>query len=662
MKLLLLSLLVGQTTYQMDEVVVTASRYPVLLQNIAVAVKVLDRGDIERLQPLGLEDILGDASGIDFKSYGTPGALTSVSIRGVSSNGTLVLVNGHPLNTVTNGMADLSSIDINSIERIEIVKGPVSSIYGANVLGGLVNIITFRELNKREIEMNLTPSTPSLGDPFETSDLSVRLGLPLHATQLNINGAYSGSAGQRSNSDLTKYTIGGSLRHSTERSVVSTSLLYSEKEYGLPGPLPNIDSLNPTPLFGDSTATSVFDRENDRTLLADASAELRIANNLKWYIKVFGDRKQTIYITAYSGMIGDTVSEEYDHLTYAIGMSTMLAVNVDKIDMVLGVDAHYDTLHTRTHSTATGDTSWKAGSYNTGVWTELRAHLTERILLSSSVRYDENSTFGAFLSPGIGIVSMLNEFTWLKFSVGKTFRAPSFNDLYWPQSGNRGLKPEHGWAYEVRVESSPLPALVSAVSLFIREIKDRIAWLPQANGLWQPQNVNSLSVKGMDVELKHDLNEFIRYTLDLTYLDARQCNDEIIYSYYDWVADTGLTITDEIERTAAFTPRYGVSSAIDIKLGVGLGFNVTGQYASERLNYYANYDDYPNVTMDTKALGPYLAINTALSARVFKHAHLTVGVKNVFDTDYSLQFGNTIADLDYPMPGRTYFARFTVQY
>jgi vitamin B12 transporter len=656
------SLLISLAIYEMDEVVVTANRYPVLLQDIAVAVMVLEREDIEKLHPLGLGEILNAASGIDFKDYGTPGGVTSMSVRGISSNGTLVLVNGHPLNTVTHGMADLSSIDINSIERIEIVKGPVSSIYGANALGGLINIITFRELNKPQIELKLTPSTTSMDEPFETKDISVRLGLPACATQFDINGAYSGSAGQRSNSDMDRYNIGGSFRHNTERYILGSSLLYTEKEYGIPGPLPFVDSLHPPPQFGDSTATSVSDRERDRTLLANLNAELRITDNVTWYGKILADRKQTIFWTTYAGWPGDTISEQYDYLTHAVGMSMMMTARGENIDVIVGIDTRYDTLQTRMNSTATGETLWHASSYDAGIWTELRSRLNDAISVAPSIRYDHNSTFGAFLSPGIGIVSVLSQFVTMKLSAGKTFRAPSFNDLYWPQSGNPELRPEHGWAYEVRVESSPMPSLFSSVSLFMRNIRDRIAWLPLESGLWQPQNLNHLSVKGLDIELKHSLNEFIQYTLDFTYLNARQRNDEIIYSYYDWMADTGLTITAETERAAAFTPEYSISSAVDVELPRDFGFNISGQYVSARVNYYANYDDYPAVSMDTKRLGAYLVINAALTKRIFKQIILTGGIKNVLDTDYAMQFGNTIADLDYPMPARTYFVRLAVKY
>ena len=660
MLLLFISLLTGQTIYEMDEVVVTAHRYPVLLKDAAVAVMIIEREEIERLKPLNLGEVLNAAAGIDFKDYGTPGGVNSISLRGVPSNGTLVLVNGQMLNAVTNGMADLSMVDINTIERIEVVKGPVASLYGANALGGVVNIITKRELSRPEIAIKFTPATPMLDDPAHTNDLSVRLGLPVKRTQFDFSSSYGNSDGYRSNSDLTRYHITGSLGHKSERAEVTSFISYSQKEYGIPGPLPLVDSFHPVSQFGDSTATSVFDREIDRSLLANLSADLQITDNIRWHNKILGDRKRTVFNTKYGAWLsGDTISEEYDYLTHMFGFNTMLTARWERLALTFGLDATYDTLLTKTASTLSGDTTWHASSNNVGIWTEIQVNLNDILSATSSIRYDRNSAFGDFLSPAIGISYMLAEMLWLKFSVGKTYRAPTFNDLYWPRSGNPDLKPEHGWAYEIRAESSPLPRIFAAVSFFLRSVKDRIAWLPGEDDLWQPQNVNYLTIKGLDLELKHQIADFLEHTIELTYLNARQTNDEIVYDYYDWSADTSLTIYDEIERAAAFTPDFTISSVLNFKLPKDFGFTISGQYASRKVNYYANYDAYPVVSMDEKSLDDYIVIHAAVNKQIFNKISLSAGIKNLFDTDYALQFGNTIFDLDYPMPPRTYFIQLS---
>jgi outer membrane cobalamin receptor len=659
MSTLLILMLTGQQFYQMDEVVVTANRYPLLLQDVAVAVMIIEREEIEKMEALSLSEILSACAGIDIKDYGTAG-VTSISTRGIPSTGTLVLVDGQPLNTITNGMADLSAIHINTIERIEIVKGPVSSIYGANALGGVVNIITARTSTEPQAEIGFIPSTTSSDSPLQKMNAFLRLGLPLGNDQFSMVGAWVRDDGARSNSDMSDHHITGAIAHNTNPVTLRASILYDNKEYGIPGPLPLINDTNPIPLFGDSTANSLFDRQKDHTLMGNIVFDLHLLANVDYYAGAFANRQRTEFHTVYPGMIGDTVAEDYDYLVHKLGFNTMITRKIDAFDYVFGLDVHYDTLRTIVNSEPTNDTTWTASSHDFGVWGEWRMHINDRFSLNSSIRYDNNSQFGGFLSPGVGFVGILNPRLWLKLSAGKTFRAPTFNDLYWPLYGNPDLKPEHGWAYELRLESSPIPALFGALSLFTRNIVDRIAWMPGSGNIWQPQNLNYLSINGLDIELSHYIHESVNYTIGFTYLHARQKNDEIVYDYYDWIADTTLTIIEEVERKASFTPKYSLSLQLNMLLSANIRFNVNGQYVSKRLNYYPNYVDYPYVTMDEKSLNSYVVMNTALTADISGYFALSIGIKNILGTDYATQFGNTVYDLDYPMPGRTYFIRFSL--
>jgi outer membrane cobalamin receptor len=620
---------------------------------------IIEREEIEKSEALNISELLSATAGIDIKDYGTAG-VTSVSTRGIPSTGTLVLVNGQPLNAITHGMADISVIDINSIERIEIVKGPVSSIYGANALGGVVNIITIREASEPELEIGFTPATTTTDKPFQRTNAHARFGVPINSTTLQLAGAYAHDQGIRSNSEQAKYHMTGAISHQADRFTLHSSLFYDNKDYGIPGPLPRVDSANPIPEFGDNTATSLFDRQQDHILMGNVGIDLHLSDNINYYTKIFANRQRTEFHTVYMDMTSETVTQDYDYLVHKLGLNTMITVNTNTFDYVLGFDANYDTLQTNVSSTLGNDLTWRASIYDLGTWGELRMHINEDLSLNSSIRYDHNSQFGGFLSPGIGVVSVLTPRVWLKLSAGKTYRAPTFNDLYWPQFGNPELQPEHGWAYELRVESSPWPAFFGALSLFVRNISDRIAWMPGADNIWQPQNLNYMHIGGLDLEIKHQISRFVDYGIQATYLNSRQKNEEVVYSFYDWMNDTSLTIVEEIERRAAFTPKLTLSSKINFSLPSGINLNIVSQYVSGRFNYYPNYDDYPNVHMVSKKLGSYIVINTSLRKTLHRHISVTAGIKNVTDTEYALQFGNTIDDLDYPMPGRTFFIRVSL--
>jgi len=129
---------------QLETIVVTATRTPQTLEKTIAPVIVIDRETIERSQAIDTADLLRFHAGIDIGRNGGPGQVTSVFIRGADSNHTLVLVDGVRINPGTIGGAAIQNIHPDLIERIEIVKGPHSVLFGSNAIGGVINIITRR--------------------------------------------------------------------------------------------------------------------------------------------------------------------------------------------------------------------------------------------------------------------------------------------------------------------------------------------------------------------------------------------------------------------------------------------------------------------------------------------------------------------------------------
>lgn len=654
--LIFFALLSAQPLYEVEEVVVTATRYPRALKDIALATVVIEKEEIQRLHPSYLGEILKTYAGIDIKDYGTPGSVSSIFIRGVPSNGTLILLNNHPLNSISTGMADLSSINVNAIERIEIIKGPVSSFYGADGLGGVVNIITTRDYEKPEIEWRINSSTTDFDELLQSKNIFTNVGLPIGKTTIALKGAYNASDGFRSNSDLMQIHFQGNVAYDFGRSHLKSVFIYDDKKYGIPGPKPLVDSIHPMPQFGDSTATSLFDREQDRIILGNVAIGWYVSDNVTWHTNFFGNRKLLDYHTVYPGWFVDTITENYEYLTHTIGLNSMAALTLDDTEVILGIDTYYDTLQTTKNSAQTGDTIWSASSYIIAGWLELKRRFGN-ITAIPRIRFDRNSEYGNFLSPGFGIVSDVMQNFSVKVSLGKAFRAPTLNDLHWPKVGNPELKPEHGWAYELRLESSPLHNLFAAFSFFMRTIKDRIFWLPTNAGLWQPQNVNYISMRGLDIEIRSQVNELLGLSLEGAYLDAKQKNNEVVYDFYDWFVDTSLTIIEEIERDAAFIPHYSASVKIYVDVPYDFTFTVQGSFVADQVNYYPNYSNYPNVLMDKKVLDSYFIVSVDVAKKLSEYLTLSVGAKNLLDTQYATQFGYMLEDLDYPMPGRTVVAQ-----
>lgn len=650
--ILILTFIINQI-YEVEGVVVTATRYPAALKDISAGTIVLDRKTIEAQKPSNIGEILHNLAGIDVKDYGNPGSVMSISIRGMPTAGVLVLLDGIPLNSMQTGIADVSCIDVNDIEQIEVIKGPVSSLYGANGIGGVVNIVTKKTKKLPAGSAKIRYENGNVLRRFNNVDYFMNYSVPMKNFYYELNGKKTSFAGARTNSDNQGFSVKNQIGYDISWLSMQFMTNWNARDYGLPGPQPLVDSLHPVPYLGDSTATSRYDKQIDRLWLNDCSIIYKPLHNLYLTTNLFGNLQDNQYSTKF--LYWDVVTEDYNYSLMTMGANTSLLYESGRDKWIFGFDFRHDTLRATKKSLQTGDTIWYAKANNFGYWTTLVKSIFYHLTLNPGIRYDHNSAYGNFFSPSFGIVSEITQRLWLKFSVARAFRAPGFNDLYWPVYGNNDLNPEYGNAYEMRVESSPAYSLFTTIAIFFREINDRITWLPTKEGLWKPQNINYTKIAGLETEIHIKLNDQLKITFDGTYLFARQKNRELIY--YDYM--TSEMEFQENERVAAFIPQVSISARFEYQINPRLSINLKTDYTGSRLNYYENWSALPVISMDTKRLEPYLLVNLNLHKKFFEHLGLTCGIKNLFDCAYAIQFGNSMDDKDYPMPKRTIFGEIS---
>jgi outer membrane cobalamin receptor len=411
-----------------------------------------------------------------------------------------------------------------------------------------------------------------------------------------------------------------------------------------------VDSFHPLPVFGDSTASSLLDHEKDQDYSGRLNFNWEAGPGLRGQNTLSGNGLAIDFRTVYLGWAGDTITENYRWQTLTAQINSSVIIKFGSADLVAGFDGRYDSLVADKYSAQTGDTTWNARQWNVGGWLEAK-NAVGPVILNPSLRLDRNSGYGYFFSPQIGIVYSTTPDLRIKTSLGRAFRAPGFNDLYSPLYGNRDLKPETGNSAELRFELGTANTAFSALSLFVREINDRIAWLPTQGGMWRPQNVNHLAIRGVEWETRYTYQKKISVENQITYLHGLQTNRELTN------ADG---TTRDTTREAAFIPPLALSSRWDIRLPAGMILNIGGSYTSARKNYYENWDQFPVITMDTKILKAFFVFNAGLM-RTFGRVSASVGCKNLLDEKYATQFGNTVDDLDYPMPPRTYYFQMVLE-
>jgi outer membrane cobalamin receptor len=643
--------------YTAEEVVVIA-RIPQQSDDLSFDVLRIDGNAILKRDPSLAGDALRGEASVDVRTYGFPGSATTIGLRGATTSQTLVLLDGRPLNSLTLSTADLSAIPFEALDRIELVKSPTSSIWGANALGGTVNLVTQDAPERSGISGQFAIGSNELSTTILRAQL--RSG-PVGGW---VSGHYKNSMGYRTNSRNFGYGVLGKVSVDVPAHPTITTG-YSVKRQGVPGPLPG-DFI---PQYGDGTASSIFDKQADTTAFFD----LRISENLSESFTVRGrgywDERVMRFFTVYDifdEFWAPCCAYEGDrYRTRALGGTAMLEFSRGEgLKGAVGADARRNSLSAFQEVVDSLDariteTEWDAANTEIGLFGSTTVRLNERWSTFVSVRYDRNEDYGDFLSPGFGLVFEPHSIYRVKLYAGRAFRAPAFNDLYWPIYGNEELVPEEGTAVEVTLDVEPSNRLSLKLSGFYRNTENLIAWMPDTTGFWRPSNVNEARVRGGEIEIELLVSKDLRLTFNGAYNTGTQRNRETVYS--DWFS--GETRYETTARDLAFLPEYSTSAEIDWNNPFGLNLNVRAISVGERVNYYSDYSTSPAVEMIEKKLEGYILLNTFLGCEIIQGIEMFLWAENLLNESYADQFGTSFDDRDFPRPGRMVGAgiRFNLQ-
>ena len=218
--------------FSLDEIVVIASKYSEIVLDSVASVEVITGEEIEGAQAKNLAEILSAISGLEINDYGDAGGIKSLSIRGSSAEQVLILLDGRPMNDPQTGQIDLGQIPANIIEKIEIYRGPASAVYGANALGGVINIIT----KKGEGESRGKIKT-SIGT-YQTQDYEITYQGSSKDLNYLIFGKYFTTEGSRENSQMNEVNLLGKMNLSLDQQTsMDLTLQYNSYQRGVPGSL-----------------------------------------------------------------------------------------------------------------------------------------------------------------------------------------------------------------------------------------------------------------------------------------------------------------------------------------------------------------------------------------------------------------------------------------
>ncbi|SIS96743.1 TonB-dependent receptor domain-containing protein [Neptunomonas antarctica] len=462
------------STSHLNEILVTASRTAQSVDETLASVTLITRKDIERSQAITVAEILQKTPGVMITNSGGIGKASSIYLRGTSTKDLLILIDGIRVGSATLGQVSVEDLNLSQVERIEIVRGPRSSLYGSDAAGGVIQIFTRRGTGK------LTPSfTVSAGSDGTSS------------VEVGVNGGdesrwYNVSASGLTTDGFDAKTSGDSDDDGYHNQGLQLKLGQRfDGGHEVEGFFSVTDSENEYDGFTD--------RGDTRTQVLGARSTLEIAE--AWRINLSAGRSSNQSKT----FSGNTFNSRYETTRDSFSVQNDLLIGDDN-QLVFGVDYLNDQIESSKIYAETERDNW-AG------FAQYQLTLGQSDL-QFSARVDDNEQFGSYTTGGIAWGMPLTDNLDMVVSYGTAFKAPSFNDLYYPNSGNAALVPEESDTYELSLRGN-VQGINWQTSLYQTTFENMIAWAPDSSGDWAPSNINEARIRGLELSADYQWQQWL---------------------------------------------------------------------------------------------------------------------------------------------------------
>ena len=406
---------------------ITASRAPQSNVDTLASVTVIDRGTIERLQARSVPEALRGVPGLGIASNGGRGKSTSVFLRGTESDHVLVLVDGIRIGSVTLGTASFQDIPIDQVERIEVVRGPRSSLYGADAVGGVIQIFT------RKGGGPLTPRLSAGGGSHATQDYSVGLSGGGERGWFNIGGSHLQTQGFNACDTRSATLFAGCYVNEPDHDGYRNTGVSARAGYrltdALSGEVHYLRGAGDNEYDGSSSNSSEFVQDTLGTRIDWQVASI-------WRMSLSGGRSRDLSDNFRNGVFRST----FDSDRYSATWQNDIALSAGQ-RLTLGADWLDDRV--------SGTTSYAQDSRdNAAGFAQYQGRYGEHDL-TLAARRDDNQQYGGHTTGSVAWGYRIAPDLRVMASWGSAFKAPTFNELYFPFFGNPNLDPEESDSFEL---------------------------------------------------------------------------------------------------------------------------------------------------------------------------------------------------------------------
>jgi vitamin B12 transporter len=590
-------------------ILVSATRIETTIATSPDAITVVTREEIEQLQARTVADVLVTVPGVIVSHTGQPGSQTSVFMRGANSGHTLVLVDGVRVNSAFNGRYDFVDLSVDNVERIEVVRGPQSTRYGSDALGGVINIVTKRgaaqttgaallELGSNasvRARGSASASVGTLGVSAEISHFDTDNERPnnqyevtggsfgatwkaLEKLEVGLTGSHrtseSGTPNDRFTNDPNDFTRNETTQVTLDVHAVPTpwwdarlSLSKGRERTRFDGPEPN-----PPYYSGDLKTETVSDNEQ-----IDLQNVFTLAPEHRFFLGLSQDRTPTEFTSE----------------------SAFGPASLDQSVTARAVSGQYDF------------------------------SLAKSFTASLGARVDDFSTFGThatwrggarYTAPGVGTI--------LRANVGTGFKAPTISDLYYPGFSNPGLQPEQSLGWDLGVEQPLFGGRLQVGANWFHNTFDNL--IAYSTTSFRPENIAEAETAGLE-----------------TFFQWLPLPGLTVNGTYTWLSiaedsTTGKRLLRRPEHTGSLAANYRFSQLVQL--------DTVARFSGESAD--KNFTTFPaaDVTNDG-----FVKWDAGVTVTPWQHLSLIARVENLLDSAYEEVYG-------FPALGRTFWGGVEVKF
>jgi vitamin B12 transporter len=587
----------------LDEVIVSANRAQT--EGNITNVQIISLEEIENAPVQTIEDLLEYAMNVDVRQRGGQGVQADISIRGGTFEQVLVMLNGIKLNDPQTGHHTMDlPVSLEQIERIEIITGGASRIFGNYAYTGAINIIT-------KLEMANSFSISRGGNAFKSG------GINYHTSTGNLK--HNISVNQKESDGYTEgvdYKI-KNYYYQAKTNIDGINALfnagYTNKEFG-----------------AFSFYTPKYPNQFETTQTTFASLQLRKEGKITLDNKISWRKHNDEFI-----LFRENPSWYHNfHETNVFSMDMNVIQKTKTGTNVIGMEIRTDNIISNVlgndlESPIEIDTNnfyYKgANTTTTNLFIEKNINL-KNLAISAGIMMNINSEYGNEYFPGIDMAYNFSNNITLFTSYNKSMRTPNYTELYYispTNQGNINLKSEHSTNQELGLKWNG-KSHKTTFTYYKREGENMIDWvLINGDSIWRTQNLSQLTTTGYELNSRIDINKMFNTNLPISTLNINYAVNESDTTSEGFQS---AYVLDHLKSNLSFTASQNISEKI-------------------RIDWRASRQDREGGYIEDVDYLPFWLISTRLSCKVFNNSTIFLEINNLFDNEY-VDFGNI------PQPGR----------